>query len=1226
MDDLVLNIATDVHVVPKHSSGNKGGRWTDRVKAKRVEKRKAKSTEKNKTSEPFDSRPTKKPRIESSAPKPTPVQPPRPNRPLTQVISSLFSYNPKIETPVNAPATKAASRPSNAPLIESSGFSALGLDPLITAHLASKMSIDKPTSIQRAVLPAVLSTASEEATARDVFIQSQTGSGKTLSFLLPIIQDLLPLSSHSYIDRSIGTLAIIIAPTRELAKQISDVLEALLQLRLRPEDESADDPGGSSRLTRWLVSGLLTGGATRAHEKARIRKGVPIVVSTPGRLLDHLQNTSSFNVSKCRWLVLDEADRLMELGFEETITGIIQGLDGRRKIALQAMEEGKSMEVGGWDWDRRRRTVLCSATIREDVQKLAGKALINPMMIKATAAEPVAEPKPTSTNDVVNAVSTEKFTPPSQLAQKYVVVPLKLRLVALIALLRSLIAQSQGRRGTKIIVFLSCTDSVDFHFNLLEGSRMGGEDESATAADEDSEADSEAEDEKSQPASDKVEVKSSLLPDTSIFRLHGSLPTPTRLASLRGFSCSAAKGKGSTSTSTSAVLLCTSVASRGLDLPLVRAVIQYDLPTEGGATEYVHRVGRTARAGKGGEAWSMVSPSESEWVKWVEGKMRGDESAGDEDRNITLTGVSNDTVLRNGFGGKGSEFEARATEVQLAFERWVLRKKENAAIARKAFLSHMRAYATHPSAEKHIFHVRNLHLGHLAKSFALRDAPKAVSTAGGSGKTTHKEKERERKPKKTAPHDDVSATKKRARDWEVDHSGEAEKRMQAVVRSQGRLTKKGGMMRSSGASEFQIASGAALERGGGIGGLCLAVALSKYAHIQVDVYEGAGRFKEIGAGVMIWNRTWRILELLGLAEQFEKVLDITPSPEVGFEYRRSDRLEGFKWHFVSMPYGCIRFHRAHFLDVFVDNLPQGIAHFGKRLVSYEKQAGGDINLMFADGTNAVCDVLVGCDGIKSVVRAQMLRTKAAEEGQTASRMPEPRWTGSIAYRGLIPSANLPSADGVRHRALVNPMMYCGQNKHVVAYSISQGNIVNVVAFATESDKENQDYGGEWVTECSKDEMLQCFAGWEPEVMALLERIDSPTKWGIHHLEPKIPFYVSDRVVLVGDAAHGMSPHLGSGAGQAIEDALVLASVLGATPINSVDKALEAYQRTRLPVANGVLQASFESGKMFEFNSAFAEEYGPLGPAIGRQWDFLTESTPEGEVAKAVGILRSLEQE
>lgn len=128
----------------------------------------------------------------------------------------------------------------------------------------------------------------------------------------------------------------------------------------------------------------------------------------------------------------------------------------------------------------------------------------------------------------------------------------------------------------------------------------------------------------------------------------------------------------------------------------------------------------------------------------------------------------------------------------------------------------MRAYATHPSSEKHIFHVRHLHLGHLAKSFALRDAPKAVSGAGGNNKAPpRKEKERERKPKKVTVADGaegVPATKKRVREWEVDHSGEAERRMQEVVRSQGRLTKKGGVMMSSGASEFQIAGGAALER------------------------------------------------------------------------------------------------------------------------------------------------------------------------------------------------------------------------------------------------------------------------------------------------------------------------------------------------------------------------------------------------------------------------------
>lgn len=588
---------------------------------------------------------------------------PAPSRAPKQIISSLFSYNPKIEREVPAPAPQKAAKPSNAPRTDSSSFSGLGLDPLLASHLSSKLGIEKPTSIQCSTIPALLAPPdADNAALRDAFIQSQTGSGKTLSYLLPIINDLLPLSEHSYIDRSIGTLAIIIVPTRELAKQISDVVEELLKLRLRPKEELPDDETGAGRMmTRWLVSGLLTGGATRAHEKARLRKGVPILVSTPGRLLDHLQNTSSFNVGKCRWLVLDEADRLMELGFEDTIKGILSGLDGRRKLAKQAVQEGNSAEVGGWDWERRRRTLLCSATMREDVQILAGHTLQEPLMIRATEAD-VPQSVGANATDAVKAAaqaSGDKFTPPSQLSQKYVVVPLKLRLVTLVALLRTLLAQVQSKRGSKIIVFLSCTDSVDFHWRLLASAAMGSNSDDEVS---DSDAESSDKDEESTKKGEKVGVTSDLLPDASIFRLHGSLPLATRLASLRAFSAPPKDGSPSSS-----VLLCTSVASRGLDLPLVRAVVQYDLPTEGGATEYVHRVGRTARAGKGGEAWAIVAPSENTWVPWVEERMA-------KDGSIRLTSVSADSLLQSGFGGKGKEYEMRATEVQLTFERWALRQ------------------------------------------------------------------------------------------------------------------------------------------------------------------------------------------------------------------------------------------------------------------------------------------------------------------------------------------------------------------------------------------------------------------------------------------------------------------------------------------------------------------------------------------------------------------------
>ncbi|KAG8746354.1 ATP-dependent RNA helicase dbp7 [Ceratobasidium sp. 414] len=837
MDGLVLNLAGPSTGGPAHKPVKKGGRWTDRVKARHLQKRNEKKATKSTTGtipapsatttspgKPSTKRPRTTPgssASKSSAPAATSAGSSS-SRPRTQVISSLFSFNPTIASvpqPEAGP-SKPIGKPSNAPLTGSSTFEGLGLDPLITAHIQAKLEISKPTSVQRASLSALLYPAgsdSDKFHSRDAFIQSQTGSGKTLAFLLPIIQDLLPLSTLSYIDRSVGTLAIIIAPTRELAKQISDVLEQLLTMRLRPRtgDAEADQESGP-RLTRWLVSGLLTGGSTRAHEKARLRKGVPILVSTPGRLLDHLQNTESFNVGKCRWLVLDEADRLMELGFEETLVGILKSLDSRRRLAEQAVSEGiLGQDVGGWDWERRRRTVLCSATIREDVQKLAGTVLQQPIVIKATAdvGDEVRSDDKVEKGDGASS-GTEKFTPPSQLSQKYVVVPLKQRLVALVALLRLLLAQPQrGRAGTRIIVFMSCTDSVDFHWRLLGDASMDNDPEQRppTKTGEDhvtSHNDSDRKGDAIDPKPEPVGMKSSLLPNTEIYRLHGSLPLPTRLASLKSFS---GKDKGKTSqSSSSAILFCTSVASRGLDLPLVRAVVQYDLPTEGGATEYVHRVGRTARAGKGGEAWAIVAPSEAEWVPWVEKQMEGAGAATGEAKGAIAADVSAgaskrlvpigvEDILKRGFGGKGREYEERATEVQLVFERWVLKENKNASLARKGFQSHLRAYATHPSDEKNIFHVRHLHLGHLAKAFALREAPGSVPSKPKFAKPKSKRHAKRKRDAESSSEDD-------------DGEAEAEVRMREAVRVQGRMSKKGGILMTSGTSEFQITGGNYLEK------------------------------------------------------------------------------------------------------------------------------------------------------------------------------------------------------------------------------------------------------------------------------------------------------------------------------------------------------------------------------------------------------------------------------
>ena len=656
----------------------------------------------------------------------------------TGYISSLFARDEaNADQPAAVPQASALA-PSNAPSMDGT-FEGLGLSRLLARHLSTRMGLEgKPTEIQRLAIPPMLSSPPMEAAMRDILLQAQTGSGKTLTYLLPIVQSILPLSQESFIDRSVGTLAIILAPTRELARQIYTVLEKVLALSLASDDE--DTP----RYSRWIVPGLLTGGSTKNHEKQRLRKGCPILVATPGRLLDHLQNTSSLDVGKCRWLVLDEADRLLEMGFEEQLDGIIKALEGRRRLAVRAAKDAlvdqgalagdedeaqvtDSLGIAWWAW--RMRLVLCSATLDERVQAFAGTALHEPILIRAGA--------PSETEARADDVPT--FAAPSQLQQHCVLVPPKLRLVSLVALLRHSIPRTSelAEKGpARVIVFMSSTDGVDFHWQSLGGAKMG---------------------QIEQPAEGKempLAQYSDLLPNTPLYRLHGSMTQKERIASLRAFR-TLTDGTDATETRRGGVLLCTSVASRGLDLPDVRCVIQMDVPTEGGVEEYVHRVGRTARVGRAGSSWLMLMPHEKPWLATLTERMVVYPAAHAKPQPAHISLVGLDTVLYEGFGGAQREYESRATDVQMALERWVLAAPEHASLARTAFLAHIRAYATHPASEKAIFNVNQLHLGHIAKAYALREAPNTVQR---TAKREHDKKENKTEGKKD---DDARARRQR---------------------------------------------------------------------------------------------------------------------------------------------------------------------------------------------------------------------------------------------------------------------------------------------------------------------------------------------------------------------------------------------------------------------------------------------------------------------------------
>lgn len=741
----------------------KGGRWRDRLQAKKSSQRRREKNQANgaltgsnavptKTRETNIaeeiSRPAKRQKI-NGAPSAHSRNGHANSKPH-EVVSSLFTYNPSTKSSaLKKTQTEDAPDPlpSNAPLDASlSTFTSLGLSPFLSTHLIQNLNLTAPTAIQKATITQLLREDS------DAFVQAETGSGKTLAYLLPILQRIMALSSappftptedtdsvekerkdEKKINRTSGLFALILAPTRELTHQISTVLTRLL------------------RPMPWLVAGTVTGGAVKNHEKARLRKGLNILVATPGRLVDHLDNTEVLDVGNVRWLVLDEGDRLMELGFEEDIKGIVQKLEKRKDEKRGEWRLRKQVE----GLPEKRTTVMCSATMKMGVQKLGEISLKDAVHIKADPGLSTNSESATSSKQGDKQTS---FLAPAQLKQSYIVVPPKQRLVTLAALLKRTFA----RKGSvmKAIVFLSCADSVDFHFQAFSRKEAQPPKET-TSSDRNTKSNENREKPGTQAASTPTEMSetsrkserpelptvapaSSLAspsnPGLTLYELHGSLAQPLRTATLQSF----------TRSSSPCILLCTDVASRGLDLPNIDLVIEYDPPFS--ADDHLHRVGRTARAGKEGRACCFLMPGPEEGYVGVLKECAGES---------VIKGEGAEDVLRKGFGRQmtsgqnktdgtaagGGKWDDEATEWQLELERWVIEDKRAGEMARKAYVSHVRAYATHVAKERGMFDVKGLHLGHLAKAFALRERPGKMgrgNTAGGgkSTKRDHGEKRR----------------------------------------------------------------------------------------------------------------------------------------------------------------------------------------------------------------------------------------------------------------------------------------------------------------------------------------------------------------------------------------------------------------------------------------------------------------------------------------------------
>ncbi|PVH92783.1 FAD/NAD(P)-binding domain-containing protein [Periconia macrospinosa] len=365
--------------------------------------------------------------------------------------------------------------------------------------------------------------------------------------------------------------------------------------------------------------------------------------------------------------------------------------------------------------------------------------------------------------------------------------------------------------------------------------------------------------------------------------------------------------------------------------------------------------------------------------------------------------------------------------------------------------------------------------------------------------------------------------------------------------------------------------------GGGIAGLCTAVSIIKHSpQIDLTIYESCASFREIGAGVAIQPNAKKALALIDpvLRTAFDKIStnSLWPSKqEYWFDIRVGIDVEGKKAgdlvHSPKCPDGQVAVHRAKFLDELVKLVPEGICQFNKRVTEITEERGEDgdfkMHLKFKDGTEAVHDGIVGCDGVKSKVR-----------GFVAPEC-EPTFTGKYCYRGVIPMHQ--AIEVLGEEKAMNNNIYMGKHGHVSSLPIEGGKYISVTFFGNRPSWPYTD----WILPTDHLAMLADLTSknWSPFILNLIPLTSHNTIYALFdQLDNPLPTYAHNHALVIGDAAHGGTPFQGSGAGMAIEDAYVLGEILKCvTARKDLRKAFLAFNQVRKERTQAQVRTGRESG-------------------------------------------------
>jgi salicylate hydroxylase len=348
--------------------------------------------------------------------------------------------------------------------------------------------------------------------------------------------------------------------------------------------------------------------------------------------------------------------------------------------------------------------------------------------------------------------------------------------------------------------------------------------------------------------------------------------------------------------------------------------------------------------------------------------------------------------------------------------------------------------------------------------------------------------------------------------------------------------------------------------GGGIAGLFAANALVARG-VPVTVHEQAPALGEIGAGVFLTPNSVRQLERVGLGPDVDR---LGARVGEGSRYHRHDGTEiaGVQVTDSAGWNAVFGMHRADLVAMLAERLPDGVVRTGRRCTGVSEDADG-VRVSFADGAEVEADVVIAADGIHSELRHHVVPPS------------EPVFSGSVAYRGLVPAELVPDwPTDAWH-------MWLGPGRHFLTFPVRAGQLINYVGFVP-ADEEMRE---SWSAPGDPDELRREFAGWDPRIGSLLEHVRTTLRWGLYDREP-LPRWTEGRLTLLGDAAHPMLPHLGQGANQAIEDGMALAVILARTDRESAPAGLLAYEALRRERVAQVQRGARENG--MRYDSAYAD--------------------------------------